>query len=412
LIIKEISKIKKELCRNCGFCHKYLSCLDNLEECTGCGACVEACPGYARYLKSERVREKIITIIIDKKHYEFNEQITILKALEKAGYTISHFHGEGHVHAPCRTGGCWSCAVLVDGELKPSCVTPIRNGMSIDTGIEAIEEHPPLRMVASFEPHTVGGVGTPHWVKKKSLYAATPRYTEIVAFTQGCILRCPSCQNWPYTYASRGTPLTPVQTAKILESKRQAYHVERITLSGGECTLNNRWLIELLENLRKLCPPEVHLHIDTSTAMLTTDYIDQLVAAGMTDIGLDIKAARLETFAKISGLSSSDLTRRLLQQTWSSVEYLLEHYRDRIFIGIGIVYNNSLITIEEVQEIASRLLAIDPSVQVCLLDYRPEFRRLDLKKPSPGQMLDVWKLLKGMGLEYVTCQTSAGFFGP
>jgi pyruvate formate lyase activating enzyme len=146
--------------------------------------------------------------------------------------------------------------------------------------------------------------------------------------------------------------------------------------------------------------------------MLTPDYIDKLVAAGMTDIGMDIKAARLETFAKISGLSSSYLTRRLLQQTWRSVEYLLEHYRDRIFIGIGIVYNNSLITIEEVREIASRLLAIDSSVQVCLLDYRPEFRSLDIKQPSPGQMLDVWKLLKGMGLECVICQTSAGYFGP
>ena len=411
MIIRKISQKREELCQNCGFCHEFLSCLDNHEECTGCGACVEACPSNARYLKSVDDCEKIIDIIIDEKQYGFNEQITILKALEKAGYTISHFHGEGQVHAPCRTGGCWSCAVLVDGELKTSCITPIRDGMRIDTRIEAIEEHPPLRMVAAFEPHTVGGVGTPHWLRKKSLFATIPRYTEVVAFTQGCILRCPSCQNWPYTYASRGTPLTPEQTAIILDSKRRSYNVDRITISGGECTLNNRWLIELLENLHKLSPPEVHLHIDTSTAMLTPDYIDKLVAAGMTDIGMDIKAARLETFAKISGLSSPYLTRLLLQQTWRSVEYLLEHYRDRIFIGIGIVYNNSLITIEEVKEIASRLLAIDSSVQVCLLDYRPEFRSLDIKRPSPGQMLDVWKLLKGMGLECVTCQTSAGFFG-
>jgi len=213
VIIRKISQKREELCQNCGFCHEFLSCLDNHEECTGCGACVEACPSNARYLKSVDDCEKIIDIIIDEKQYGFNEQITILKALEKAGYTISHFHGEGQVHAPCRTGGCWSCAVLVDGELKTSCITPIRDGMRIDTRIEAIEEHPPLRMVAAFEPHTVGGVGTPHWLRKKSLFATIPRYTEVVAFTQGCILRCPSCQNWPYTYASRGTPLTPEQTA-------------------------------------------------------------------------------------------------------------------------------------------------------------------------------------------------------
>ena len=55
---------------------------------------------------------------------------------------------------------------------------------------------------------------------------------------------------------------------------------------------------------------------------------------------------------------------------------------------------------------------IDPKIQVCALDYRPEFKRFDLQKPSYEEMLEVHKVLKVAGLKTVICQTERGHIGP
>ena len=52
------------------------------------------------------------------------------------------------------------------------------------------------------------------------------------------------------------------------------------------------------------------------------------------------------------------------------------------------------------------------SVQVCVLDYRPAFRRTDLLRPEYEEMVSVWKLLIGTGLKTVICQTAKGHIGP
>jgi len=353
------------------------------------------------------------TVLIDGRQYQFTDQLTVLQALSKAGYNVSHFPEEGRIYAPCRTGGCWSCTVLIDGTLKPSCVTTLKDGMEIITDRKAIEAMPPLRQIAAVKAHPVGGVGTPHTLRKKyQLTSGRPYYTEVGAFTQGCVLRCPTCQNWPYTYSSRGTPLTPGQAAGIIDSKARDYNLKRIAFTGGESTINRRWLVEVLKKLKALNPDGINLHVDTNGALLTPDYIEQLIAAGMTDIGVDLKSSRLETYQKVTGIKHPAFSRRFFEQSWAGVEYLLKNCAGRIFVGLGIVYNRSLVPLEEVKEIAGRIIELNPSVQVCLLDYRPEFRQRDIFQPSAGEMFDVWKTLKKMGLECVLCQTTAGYYGP
>jgi pyruvate formate lyase activating enzyme len=91
------------------------------------------------------------------------------------------------------------------------------------------------------------------------------------AFTQGCILRCPTCQNWPCTYSSRGTALTPEQAAGIIDSKAREFNLKRIAFTGGESTINRRWLIETLKKLKDLNPDGINLHVDTNGALLTPE---------------------------------------------------------------------------------------------------------------------------------------------
>jgi pyruvate formate lyase activating enzyme len=58
------------------------------------------------------------------------------------------------------------------------------------------------------------------------------------------------------------------------------------------------------------------------------------------------------------------------------------------------------------------IAGIDPDVQVTVLDYRPQFRRMDLVRPTVEEMREVGRLLRTAGLTTVVCQTRAGHVGP
>jgi len=405
---KKVSRLKAartERCSGCGFCE---SVCNSVGICTGCGACVIACPNEARYLEEHDIAVREVEICVDGERIAVPEHITLLNALEMAGFRIFSFKNElkeKEIIAPCRTGGCWACAVIVDGELMPSCITPVTEGMNVITSTDE-----PMRTVSGFQGHPVGGVGTPYWVKPR-LGAYMP--VEVACFAHGCNLRCPTCQNWRITYSSQETPLTPMEAAKLISYERIINRVDRIAISGGECTLNRKWLISYIKSLKLLNTDErVRIHVDTNTTFLTPDYIDELVHAGMTDIGVDIKARRVDTFMRISGLNDGEIAEKFLKNAWNALKYLVDEYSDRIFIGVGIPYNSALISRDEIAEIGERIAAMSDEVQVCALDYRPEFRRIDIKKPNYEEMMRIKEILNQCGLKCVICQTEFGRIGP
>jgi len=386
-------------CLDCGACRELIACPGE-EDCIGCGACVAACPYEARSLAPRESREEL-TLEIEGRPVGVPRGVTVLEALRLAGYAISSFpEGEG-IFAPCRTGGCFSCAVEVEGEQRPACITGVREGIKI-----SLRPGPtPLRIVQGFMGHTVGGVGTPYYLKGH-------RYIEAACFAAGCNFRCPQCQNWTTTYLSRGRPLTPGQAAYFMTLTRKKYGVDRMAISGGECTLNRRWLVEYIRELRALNPDrEARLHVDTNGSLLTPDYIDELVAAGMTDIGIDLKSWHLETFCRITGLEDRTAAQRFKDTAWAAVAYIRSNH-PQVFLGVGIPYNPRLISPEEVALMGREIAALDPGLQVCVLDYRPEFRRRDIPHPGPGEMLKIYHILKETGLRVVICQTPYGYIGP
>ncbi len=58
------------------------------------------------------------------------------------------------------------------------------------------------------------------------------------------------------------------------------------------------------------------------------------------------------------------------------------------------------------------ILKIKEDVQVCILDYRPEFRRTWLKRPDFEEMVEIKNILNGVGLKMVIAQTPLGHIGP
>lgn len=394
-------------CMRCGACDEIVACSSRrvgyAEECIGCGACQITCP-YEAIEMRERAAEKYVRIKVNGELFSVPERITVKKALEILGFETTRIPSEGKIFAPCEVGGCYSCAVDVDGKMVPSCVTGVRNGMSIRT--EMPVDCIPLRRLHGWMGHRVGGVGTP-WNLKNPY-----RYVEVATFACGCNLRCPQCQNWGTAYNGRALALRPKEAAMLMTDAKTRYGVERMAISGGESTLNRPWLLQYIKELRRLNPSkDARIHVDTNGTLLTEDYIDALVEAGMTDIGPDLKGLRLETFMKITGVHDKELAEEYRKTGWNAVKYIVDNYKDDIFIGVGIPYSRDLISLEEIGEIGEELCRIDDDLQVCVLDYRPEFRSR-IRRPEYGEMLEVHRILKGIGLRTVICQTAYGYIGP
>lgn len=341
----------------------------------------------------------MVSIEVDGQSMEVQEGTSIKQVLEALGFQITMFPSDPGLFMPCQTGGCWSCALDIDGELRPACVSAAQHGMRIKTDTSSLT---PRRLVGGFMGHRAGGVGTPWWLKGD--------YIEVACFTAGCNFSCPQCQNWRFTYLGASDPLTPKEAAKLMTATGRQYGVDRMAISGGECTLNRHWLVQYLRLLRELNPGS-HLHVDTNGSILTEDYLYELAEAGMTDIGIDLKALRVSTFQEITGLVDEALARRYMETAWQAVEYLQENH-PQVFLGIGIPYNKDLTSLEEIGEMGRRIAEIGPWIQVCALDYRPEFKRPDLTRPSFWEMLQVYGVLRDSGLESVICQTERGKIGP
>jgi pyruvate formate lyase activating enzyme len=157
--------------------------------------------------------------------------------------------------------------------------------------------------------------------------------------------------------------------------------------------------------------------VDTNGTLLTHEYIDELVKAGMTDVGIDLKAIDIETYCHITGIEDRTLTSLYLQTSWEAIRYISKKYKDQLFLGMGIPYNHDLISMDEMGRIGKEISNIDPDLQVCVLDYRPEFRRGLIKermiqRPSKQEMIEVYYLLQESGLRTVLCQNPFGHIGP
>ncbi|MEM3816240.1 MAG: radical SAM protein, partial [Candidatus Bathyarchaeia archaeon] len=229
----------------------------------------------------------------------------------------------------------------------------------------------------------------------------------------GCNLRCRSCQNYSVTYDNYSEPLTPEEAARRLTYYKRLYGVNGLAISGGEPTMNKRWLLKYFRELRRLNPDKkARLHLDSNGTLLTPSYIDALIEAGANNIGVEPKGLRLETFMNISGIRDESLAERYLKTSWEAVKYLADKYKDRVYIGVGVPYNSAFMTFDELFEIGEKIDSIDPTLQVCVLDYFPAFRRREIKRPSYREMLKVKEILNSVGLKYVIVQTSIGHVGP
>ncbi|MEM0460228.1 MAG: 2Fe-2S iron-sulfur cluster-binding protein, partial [Thermofilaceae archaeon] len=65
-----------------------------------------------------------VTIHLDGQPLTVPAGVPVAAALQAAGFRFNEPGREPSL--ACGTGGCWSCALLIDGELERTCITPVR----------------------------------------------------------------------------------------------------------------------------------------------------------------------------------------------------------------------------------------------------------------------------------------------
>jgi pyruvate formate lyase activating enzyme len=370
-----VARVNEDQCVDCGFCQGTLYC-PSPDACIGCGVCVQGCPYQAREMVADEGPRTPVTITVDGQTLSVPERITIKRALESVGFSFGVGWGEGDLPAPCVTGGCYSCLVLANGRAVRACVSPVRDGMAIKTALPA--DHVPSRIIHGPQGHAVGGKATPWWLK------AERRAIEVAIWTAGCNLRCPQCQNFPTAYDGTGQPMSPQEAARLVTRARHRHRVDRMAISGGEATLNRPWLVGYFQALKSLNPdPRARLHLDSNGTLLTADYIDELVLeAGVTDIGIEPKAVEVATFQRITSIADAALAGRHLDTAWRAVEYVAAAYPDRVFLGVGMPYNQELVSLGDVGRSGGNWHASTPMPSSACWTTSPPFAGRDCVVPA------------------------------
>ncbi len=208
-----------------------------------------------------------------------------------------------------------------------------------------------------------------------------------VLFLQGCNLNCRYCHN-PETIDPEGGEVRSVASI-VAELDRAEPFTSGITISGGECTLQYRFLLSLLRALRERERPR-HVLLDTN-GMIGSSRLKDLFPL-VNGLMIDLKAADPEEHRRLTGAGN---------------ELVMATIRAAAFEGklseLRTVISPRAFDIEATVRTGAELIAeLSPATPYALLRYRPHGVRngTELQSPDEALLERLADLARGNG-----CQT-------
>ncbi|MHB1391579.1 MAG: radical SAM protein [Clostridia bacterium] len=210
-----------------------------------------------------------------------------------------------------------------------------------------------------------------------------------VIFLQGCNFNCLYCHN-PETI-SKSSPKAVVMTVSevMMAIDRVRPFISGITVSGGECTLQKEFLIELFEEVHKL---KLTAFVDTNGSI---DFSNEEKLTNSLDmVMLDIKSFDEEEHRMLTGMSNN-----LILKNAEYLARLDKLYEIRTVFVPGLLDNR-----RNVLDVSRLIAGLNPNIRYKLIKFRPLGVLGDMKKvpaPSNELMEDLKKSAEEMGCRNV-----------
>ncbi len=231
-------------------------------------------------------------------------------------------------------------------------------------------------------------------VASATLHPAPPEsYT---VFMAGCNFKCLHCQNWtisqyPDNKVKQIGTIEPAELAEECIRQLNSIHgkamrADRIFFSGGEPTIHLPYIEKVVTDARKI-EPEIKVNFDTNGYM--TEKSLQRILDLTTSITYDLKAYQDETHLALTGASATHVLR--------NAEFIARHAKDKLWEYRIVVIPK--INEDEIQLLAEFIAAIDSTLPVCFLAFRPNFVLENYPGAARALMDRCVKIAKRSGLK-------------
>ena len=200
--------------------------------------------------------------------------------------------------------------------------------------------------------------------------------------------KCINCDKCVETCKYNSSPkISKLTVAQVLEKiEKVKFFISGITVSGGECSLQSDFLIELFTEVKKL---GLTTFIDTNGSMPICENKELLAVTDKTMI--DLKAFDSDENKMLTGLDNEMVIRNIRE-----LGAMDKIYEIRTVVVPGVLDNKR--TVDE----GSKLLAkVNPDIQYKLIKYRPMGVRkslLDTVSPTTDYMKELEAIVHSNGV--------------
>ncbi|MEA1974855.1 MAG: radical SAM protein [Bacillota bacterium] len=213
-----------------------------------------------------------------------------------------------------------------------------------------------------------------------------------VIFLQGCNFNCLSCHN-PETikiYNNLNSDNDEVKLMNVYDIVKRLDNnksfIKGVTISGGECTLQFEFLLDLVINLKK---NGYEVYLDTNGSLEIVKF--QQILHYIDKIIFDLKVFDEKEHIKLTGASNRKVKRNI---KIAGVNHKICEIRTVIIPKV--IDNN-----KNVDKISKFICGIDKEIPYKLITYRQNgvrVKKLKTNSPSKKMMIELKEICKNNGL--------------